>query len=134
LCREKVAEVMHHGDHGSTYGGNPLACAASRAAINAIIYENLQHEAEVKGEYLMDLLKEAFGDSDKVTDIRGKGLMVGVELSFNGREVVEHMLNKGVLSNCTHGNVMRLVPPLIISEAELDTLAEVLEEAIDIAQ
>lgn len=134
LCRQNVADVMHHGDHGSTYGGNPLACAASHAAIKAILEENLQHEAEIKGEYLMDLLKEKFKDSEKVTDIRGKGLMIGVALSFNGRTVVEEMLKRGVLSNCTHGNVMRLVPPLVISEDELNKLADVLAEAVEVAQ
>lgn len=134
LCWQKVADVMHHGDHGSTYGGNPLACAASHAAIKAILEENLQHEAEIKGEYLMDLLKQKFKHSDKVSDIRGKGLMIGVELSFNGRPVVEEMLERGVLSNCTHGNVMRLVPPLVITEKELDSLAEVLAEAVEVAQ
>ncbi|NGP76900.1 aspartate aminotransferase family protein [Balneolaceae bacterium YR4-1] len=134
LCRQKVADVMHHGDHGSTYGGNPLACAASHAAIKALLEENLQQEAQIKGEYLMDLLKDKFKHSDKVTDIRGKGLMVGVELSFNGRPVVERMLENGVLSNCTHGNVMRLVPPLVITEEELNNLADVLEEAINTTQ
>ena len=134
LCRQKVADVMQHGDHGSTYGGNPLACAASGAAIDAILEENLREEAENKGRYLMDLLKNKFKNSAKVTEIRGRGLMIGVELSFNGRSVVEEMLKRGVLSNCTHGNVMRLVPPIVITEEELDMLADVLAESIDIAQ
>ena len=134
LCRQKVADVMQHGDHGSTYGGNPLACAASGAAIGVILEENLREEAENKGRYLMDLLKNKFKNSAKVTEIRGRGLMIGVELSYNGRSVVEEMLKRGVLSNCTHGNVMRLVPPIVITEEELDMLADVLAESIDTAQ
>lgn len=134
LCRQKVADVMHHGDHGSTYGGNPLACAASSAAIEAILEENLAKEADDKGRYLTNLLEKKIKHSDKVTDIRGRGLMIGVELSFNGRAVVEEMLKRRILSNCTHGNVMRLVPPLVITEKELDRLADVLAESIDSAQ
>ncbi len=134
LCRQKVADVMHHGDHGSTYGGNPLACAASFAAVRAILKEGLPKEAEEKGRYLMNLLQKTFKGSRKVTDIRGRGLMIGVELSFNGRTVVEEMLKRGVLSNCTHGNVMRLVPPLVISEEEIEKLAEALAESVEITQ
>lgn len=130
LCKQQIADVMHHGDHGSTYGGNPLACAASYAAVSSILNENLIGEALEKGNYLINKLRKLFNDSDKVRDIRGRGLMIGVELSFNGRPVVEEMLKRGVLSNCTHGNVMRLVPPLVISKEELNQLAEVLADSV----
>lgn len=134
LCRQKVASVMSYGDHGSTYGGNPLACAAAFASITALRDEKLAEQAEVKGSYLVDLLQQAAEDMDTIVDIRGRGLMVGVELSFNGREVVEQMLKRGVLSNCTHGNVMRLVPPLVISDSDLETVANVLVESIKAVQ
>ncbi|MGK7370337.1 MAG: aspartate aminotransferase family protein [Candidatus Halalkalibacterium sp. M3_1C_030] len=130
VCNQQIADVMHHGDHGSTYGGNPLACAASYAAVSSILNENLIGEALEKGNYLINKLRKLFNDSDKVRDIRGRGLMIGVELSFNGRPVVEEMLKRGVLSNCTHGNVMRLVPPLVISKEELNQLAEVLADSV----
>lgn len=130
VCKQQIADVMHHGDHGSTYGGNPLACAASYAAVSSILNENLIGEALEKGNYLINKLRKLFNDSDKVRDIRGRGLMIGVELSFNGRPVVEEMLKRGVLSNCTHGNVMRLVPPLVISKEELNQLAEVLADSV----
>lgn len=134
LCHQEVAEVMKHGDHGSTYGGNPLACAAAYAAITSIIEEKLPEDAQQKGTYLADKLKEASGSIDSIVDIRGRGLMIGVELSFPGRQVVEKMLKGGVLSNCTHGNVMRLVPPLVTTRQELDTITEVLIESIKSAQ
>lgn len=134
LCREHVAEVMKHGDHGSTYGGNPLACSAALAAIKVLSDENLSDEAAKKGTYLMEKLRNETANMASVVDIRGKGLMIGVELSFNGRPVVEEMLRRGVLSNCTHGNVMRLVPPLIITREEMDTLASVLIESIKTVQ
>lgn len=134
LCREHIAEVMKHGDHGSTYGGNPLACSAALAAIKVLSDENLSDEAAKKGTYLMEKLRNETANMASVVDIRGKGLMIGVELSFNGRPVVEEMLRRGVLSNCTHGNVMRLVPPLIITREEMDTLASVLIESIKTVQ
>jgi len=134
LCRQETASVMKHGDHGSTYGGNPLASAAAHASITAILEENLVDAAREKGDYLINQLKEASAKIESIADIRGKGLMIGVELSFNGRPVVEEMLKRGVLSNCTHGNVMRLVPPLVISLEELDRLARVLVESIETTQ
>lgn len=130
VCTDEVAEAMSFGDHGSTYGGNPLACAASLAALHTIVDENLVEHTQEKGLFLTNLITELSSGIPEVTDIRGKGLMIGVELSFGGREIVEEMMNMGVLSNCTQGNVIRLVPPLIISREELTTLAEVLIAAI----
>ncbi|WP_138429228.1 aspartate aminotransferase family protein [Fodinibius saliphilus] len=130
VCSNEVAKTLNYGDHGSTYGGNPLACAASLAALNTVIDENLAAEATQKGDFLKNLLIELSTGIQEVTDIRGKGLMIGVELSFNGREVVEEMMHLGVLSNCTQGNIIRLVPPLTTSTEDLTTLAEVLIASI----
>jgi len=121
---------MSYGDHGSTYGGNPLACAASLAALNTVVDENLTEQAAEKGNFLKQKIKDLSTDVSEITDIRGRGLMIGVELSFEGRPVVEEMMHQGVLSNCTQGNVMRLVPPLVIKEEGLSTLAAVLISAI----
>ena len=130
VCSNNVAETMSYGDHGSTYGGNPLACAASLAALNTIVDENLTEKAAEKGNFLKQKIKDLGTDVSEITDIRGRGLMLGVELSFEGRPVVEEMMHQGVLSNCTQGNVMRLVPPLVIKEEGLSTLAAVLISAI----
>ncbi|MDZ7659689.1 aspartate aminotransferase family protein [Fodinibius sp.] len=130
VCTTKVAETMNYGDHGSTYGGNPLACAASLAALNTVVDENLTKQAAKKGNFLKQKIKELSTDVAEIVDIRGRGLMLGVELSIEGRSIVEEMMHQGVLSNCTQGNVMRLVPPLITSEKDLSTLAEVLISAI----
>ena len=130
LSTEKVASTLSYGDHGSTYGGNPLACSASLAALNAVIDEELADQAASKGAYLRDKIARLANGMPSVVDIRGMGLMIGVELSFAGRGVVEDMMHMGVLSNCTQGNVLRLVPPLVISEEDLDTLAEVLVRAV----
>lgn len=130
VCRNKIAETMSYGDHGSTYGGNPLACAASLAALNTVIDENLTEQAAEKGDYLKKKIKDLSTNVSEIVDIRGQGLMIGVELSFEGRPVVEQMMHQGILSNCTQGNVMRLVPPLVVTEEDLSTLAEVLISAI----
>ena len=130
VCRNKIAKTMSYGDHGSTYGGNPLACAASLAALNTVIDENLTEQAAEKGDFLKKKIKNLSTNVSEIVDIRGQGLMIGVELSFEGRPVVEQMMHQGVLSNCTQGNVMRLVPPLVVTEEDLSTLAEVLITAI----
>ncbi len=130
VCKNKVAETMSYGDHGSTYGGNPLACAASLAALNVVVDEDLSKQAAEKGAFLKGKIAELAGELDAVTDIRGRGLMIGVELSVEGRPVVEKMMRNGVLSNCTQGNVIRLVPPLVTSKDDLETLARVLVHAI----
>ena len=130
VCRKKIAETMSYGDHGSTYGGNPLACAASLAALNTVIDENLTEQSAEKGDFLKKKINDLSTDVSEIVDIRGQGLMIGVELSFEGRPVVEQMMHQGVLSNCTQGNVMRLVPPLVTTKEDLSTLAEVLITAI----
>src|SRR5699024_2530292 len=130
LSGPPVAPAMPAGAHGITFGGNSLACAAATAAINALKDEKLVRSAAAKGHFLIELLQDKTANLPQVIDIRGKGLMVGVELSFEGRTVVTEMLHRGVLSNYTQGNVIRLVPPLTISKTELATLVEVLTNAI----
>lgn len=130
LCTEKVAQTMSYGDHGSTYGGNPLACAASIAALRTVKDQDLPQQAREKGQFLKNKIAELSTDVAEVEDIRGKGLMIGVELSFSCRKIVENMMKLGVLSNCTQGNIIRLVPPIIIDKDDLELLAETLIEAI----
>lgn len=130
-ARQEVAGAMGHGDHGSTYGGNPLACAAANAALQTLVSEDLAAEAGRKEAYLRERLEAALPGGGAVREIRGRGLMLGVALDFPGRNVVEGMLRRGVLANCTAGNVIRLVPPLIIGREELDLLADALAESVD---
>lgn len=130
-AKESVAAAMTHGSHGSTFGGNPLGCAAALAALQAVEEQDLVQQAKEKGRWLKSkLLKEAEA-TDSIVEVRGNGLMLGVELAFEGRPVVDTMLEKGVLSNCTQGNVIRLVPPLVIQHDELETLFTVLTESIN---
>lgn len=130
IAKEHVAEAFSHGEHGTTYGGNPLACAAACATINTILNQDLAAHAKEKGDYFMRKMREAAEGWDAIKDVRGRGLMVGVELNFEGADVVSAMLERGVISNCASGNVMRIVPPLIITKKQLDTIFEALIESI----
>jgi len=130
LASERAASCMTHGDHGSTFGGNPMACAAARAALKVLQKENLAELSKEKGAYLVDKLTDGLRPVKQVIDIRGRGLMIGVELTFKGSDVVNEMMRNGVLSNCISGNILRLLPPLVITQKELDILAETLINAV----
>lgn len=128
---ERLARVFAPGDRGGTFGGNPLACAAVYATLTTIKSENLADKAADKGAYFMELLQKLqVKYPDKVLDVRGRGLMLGVELNQPGQPVVEHCLTDGVIVNCTAGNVIRLVPPLIITKKEIDAVAAALDKAL----
>lgn len=128
MATEKVAVAFAPGDHGSTFGGNPLACAAALAVLAVIEQENLMANAVTMGDYL---LEELAGLKQKypalIREIRGKGLMVGAELTKPGREVVDRCLKQGVIINCTAGNVLRFVPPLNIERNHVDEVIAILD-------
>lgn len=128
---EKLAHVFKHGDHGSTFGGNPLACAAAYACLTAIKAENLVDKAAVQGTYFkgeLEKLQQKY--PDKVKEVRGRGLILGMELCKEGKAVVESCLQEHVIVNCTAGNVIRLVPPLIVTKEEIDIVVAALDKAL----
>ncbi len=131
LASEDVAKVFEYGNHGTTFGGNPLACAAAFASLNTIINENLDKQAEEKGEYFKARLEKYTAGISEVKEIRAIGLMIGVELSFNCSSVVNKMLAKGVIANCTAETVVRLVPPLIIEKEDIDFIIKKMIESIE---
>ncbi len=131
LAVEKVAAVFGPGDHGSTFGGNALACAAGNAAVGVIEREGLVANAAKVGKYFKEKLaglKSKY--PDLVTAVRGEGLLLGMELSRPGKPVVDAALAAGLIINCTAGNVIRLVPPLIVSEEEIDIAVSVLDKVL----
>lgn len=131
IASNAFSEAFHPGDHGSTFGGNPLACAAANCVLDVIEAEGLLENAQKMGMYLMaqlQQLKEKY--SSFIKDIRGKGLIVGMELSRPGREIVDACLKHGVIINCTAGNVLRFVPPLIVRKAHIDEMTEALDRAL----
>ena len=131
MATEKVAAAFAPGDHGSTFGGNPLACAAALAVLEVLEKENLSANAVTMGNYLMSQLA---GLKKKypalIREVRGKGLMVGAELSKPGREVVDRCLKQGVIINCTAGNVLRFVPPLNIERNHVDEVIAILDDVL----
>ncbi len=122
LARGAAAEVFQPGNHGSTFGGNPLACAAALATLDAIESENLLENARVRGEAIRAGLREALAGVHGVVEIRGEGMMIGVELDRPCGELVGVARDAGVLINVTSDKVIRLVPPLIYGAAEVDAL------------
>lgn len=129
--QERLAHVFKPGDHGGTFGGNPLACAAVYATLTTIKSEGLVDKVAEKGEYFKNELRKLQEKyPDKVTDVRGCGLMLGMEVAGEGKPIVESCLANNVIVNCTAGNVIRIVPPLIISREEIDIVVAALDKAL----
>lgn len=128
---ERLAHVFKPGDHGGTFGGNPLACAAVYATLTTIKSEGLVDKVAEKGAYFKNELRKLQEKyPDKVTDVRGCGLMLGMEVAGEGKPIVESCLANNVIVNCTAGNVIRIVPPLIISKEEIDIVVAALDKAL----
>jgi acetylornithine/N-succinyldiaminopimelate aminotransferase len=130
LARGPAAQVFGPGSHGSTFGGNPLACHTAETVIGVIEAEGLCEQAAAMGSRLLDGLRNRLGGLPGVQDIRGLGLMIGIELERPCGGLVSRALNEGLLINVTAGNVIRLLPPLIITEGEADTLLETLQRVL----
>jgi len=126
LARGAAAEVFKPGTHGSTFGGNPLACAAALATLEAIEEEGLMENASRVGAILLDGLRDALAGRPGVVEVRGHGLMIGVELARPCGELVAQALEAGLLINVTMDNVVRLLPPLVMNEAEARQVLSIL--------
>ena len=129
LATEKVASAFIPGDHGTTFGGGPLVCAAANAVLDVFDEENILDNVNEVGDYFLSELKKL--NKDTVADVRGKGLMIGVELTKPGAEYVDKFRQAGFLINCTAGNVLRFVPPLIINKAEIDEFIKAFDEILE---
>ena len=116
------------GVHGSTFGGNPLSCAAALAALSVIEEEDLPRQALVKGAYLMDRLREIV--SPTIREVRGKGLMVGIELKEKVAPYIKALQERNIIALNAGMTVIRLLPPLVITYAQIDHLIDVLTEVL----
>ncbi|MDO5809471.1 MAG: acetylornithine transaminase [Methanobrevibacter sp.] len=128
LATEKVASAFVPGDHGTTFGGGPLVTAAANAVLDVFEEEDILSNVNEVGEYFISELKKL--DKEIIADVRGKGLMVGLELAKPGAEYVDKLREAGFLINCTAGNVLRFVPPLTITKAEIDQFVKALDEIL----
>jgi len=130
LARGVAATVLQPGNHGSTFGGNPLACRAGITVIETLLAEQLVERAEALGQHLLQAFKTALADESKVIEVRGQGLMLGIELDRPCAELVERARDKGLLINVTAGSTVRLLPTLILTDDEADALVAGVVELI----
>ena len=126
----KAAEVMKPGSHGSTFGGNPLACAAGLAVIKTIEQENLLARAATAGKQLQDSLHAALDNVAGVKEIRGTGLMIGIQLEKPCKPLVYEALQQGLLVSVQSDHVIRLLPPLTISKEQIESLTHILSKLV----
>ncbi len=130
LARGQAAEIFQPGNHGSTFGGNPLACRAGIAVVETLLNEGLVERAAQLGDWLLEQFRARLQDDPKVVDIRGKGLMIGLELDRPCAELVAQARERELLINVTAGNTVRLLPPFILTDAEAEQLVTGVVELI----
>ncbi len=127
LAKEKVSSAFEPGTHASTFGGNPLACSAALAFLKVVKNENLVERARERGNYFRTGLEPLKKKFPFVKNIRGKGLMIGLELSFPGKDIVKRCRERGLLINCTVEKVLRSLPPLIVEEPDIDEAVKIMD-------
>ncbi len=129
LASKGILEVFKPGDHGSTFGGNPLACAVARAALRVIVEEKLAERSAELGAYFLGLLRTL--RSPHLKEVRGKGLWIGIELRVPARPYCEALMQEGILCKETHETVIRIAPPLIIQREEIDWAFERIKKVLE---
>ena len=130
LGNKKVSKLFTPGSHGSTFGGNPLVCAVSSKVIDVIDKYDLCNQSEIIGDYLVSKIKEKTKKLDIIKDVRGKGLMIGIEINKKNSNIVKDCLDKKLILNLTSENVIRLLPPLITKKTQADFIANTLYEVL----
>ncbi|MGI9204096.1 MAG: ornithine--oxo-acid transaminase [Woeseiaceae bacterium] len=131
LAKKEVMDIFVPGTHGSTFGGNPLAAAVGLEALNILVEEKLPERSMKMGEYLMSKLQQL--DSPLISEVRGSGLFVGIEIDpaiGSAREICERLMDRGLLSKETHETVVRLAPPLVITREEIDWAVEQIQAVL----
>jgi acetylornithine/succinyldiaminopimelate/putrescine aminotransferase len=130
LAKKEIMSALGPGDHASTFGGNPVTCAAAVASVRVILNEGLVKSSKKMGKYLMERVEDLKEKHSIIREVRGKGLMVGVELDSHCQPIVDRARERGLLLNCAHENVLRLTPPLVIEKSEIDQIINILETII----
>ena len=130
LAKGEAANLFQPGNHGSTFGGNPLACAAALAVVETIEKSLLCDRAKELGNRILDNFRKQLAGNNRVKEIRGKGLMIAIELNQDAPDLVSEALKNGILINVAQGNTIRLLPPLTMSDEEADSLSEMVSALI----
>ncbi len=132
VAKGQAADVFQPGDHAATFGGNPLAATAALASLSVIIEENLSQQAEEKGAYIKEKFIKLGETSSIIKEVRGLGLLLGIELAVEAKPVQDFCLEEGLLINCVQNKVLRLVPPLNISYEDIDKALAIIGKALDV--
>ena len=127
VATDEVAAAFTPGSHASTFGGNPIAMAAGAAAMKAIIDEGIIDNCRRVGAYLVERLNELKGEFPSIREIRGMGLIVGMEIDAPGAPIVSECMERGLLINCTGESVLRFLPPLTVTEGDVDEMLGILK-------
>ena len=135
LADDEIMMCIRPGEHGSTFGGNPLACVVAKSALEVVKEENLVENAFLRGHQFRDRLKNFCEESELVKKIRGKGLLNAIvidddEDGSTAWDICMKMKDNGLIAKPTHGNIIRFAPPLVISETEVDESCEIIEQSI----
>ena len=130
VAKKEIADLMGPGTHASTFGGSPLACVSCLAVIETIEKENLLENVKNMGKYLREKLEELKYEFEIIRKIKGMGLMLAIEIEKNGSKLVDICLENGLLINCTHENVIRIMPPINIRKEEIDEGIEILRNSL----
>ncbi len=131
VVTERVAKALHPGDHGTTFGGNPLACAAANVVLDTVPKPGFLKNVEEVGSYFrqrLEALREKY--PSLISEIRGTGLILGAQLTKPGRDIVNEVLERGAIINCTAGTVLRFIPPLIITKEHVDEVVGILDRVL----
>tara|TARA_R110002049_G_scaffold63337_6_gene168440 strand:- start:2376 stop:3587 length:1212 start_codon:yes stop_codon:yes gene_type:complete len=134
LCNEKVGNAIDYGDHGTTFGGNPLASAAALATLKAILEEGLVERSLEKGEWIMKTVRSWASIHPMIKEVRGLGMMIGIQLDRPAAPIVKALLDDGIIANGTAESVIRLVPPLNISDEDIETVLGKLKSLIELTE
>ena len=130
LTTEALADRLGPGSHGSTFGGNPLIGAAALAAMQTMVDDGVLENCRAMGDYLTEQLEELKNKYAFIKEVRGRGLIIGMEMTIEGGGLVSSAMERGLLINCTVGNVLRFLPPLIVSRTEIDEAMAILDEVL----
>jgi len=130
LATEALADRLGPGSHGSTFGGNPLIGAAALAAMQTMVDDGVLENCRAMGDYLTEQLEELKNKYAFIKEVRGRGLIIGMEMTIEGGGLVSSAMERGLLINCTVGNVLRFLPPLIVSRTEIDEAMAILDEVL----
>ena len=130
LVRPDILASMSKGEHSSTFGGNPLSCAAGIAAIKALTEDGLVENSEKMGKIFRDGLEKLKEKHTMIREIRGKGLMIGVEMKFEVKDILMGLIKEGVLMLYSGRNILRILPPLVITEEDITKVLHALDSVL----